>query len=671
MDGFITIGTKLETDKFDKQVAALEKKIKEEEEKKIKIDAEVTNLEEEIRNYDEARTKVMEYKQELKRLNEEKAQMLKADPSMAVAVDTPEYARVKQDIMDINNLITEEQAKIDKQGPAIDKVAMKLEEAKNKQSKINEKVDEFKQKIENVNLQKQQAEINKMKTAFTGVNSSIQKGVSKLGRMAISVLGIYSGLAMLRRASSELANYDSEYAAKLEYIRFVLTQAIAPILYTIVDWAMKLLNIIGGILQALFGINIFEKGSVDNFKKMKENAGGVAKAAREINKQLAGFDEMNVLQDNGDTSRGGGGGGTNLGNIPDLSSMQGEPPTWLKWIIDNKDIILAVLAGIAAGILAIKLGLTGIKALGFGLIVAGIVYAVEGLLKYLKDPSWENFGQIIQGIGIAVIGFGIIIGGIPAIVIGAVLLIVGTIIRYWEQIKGFLERGIGWLKGKSDFVGQKFGGWVKGLYDTFVGFLELIVRFFDGTFNAIKRIFDGVIQFFQGVFTGDWNKAWEGIKNIVGGVIEWCTTRFKVFFDWVDRVILTPLKSLIDAVVGGIQRALNLGGQLPNLAGGIEVAVNAPRFKTGGIVTIPKLASGGVVNMPNRGTLVGGGTAIAGEAGREGIIPLTDAQAMSELGEAIGRNVLVNLTNIMSMNGRVIGRELKRIQSEQDFAYNT
>ena len=75
--------------------------------------------------------------------------------------------------------------------------------------------------------------------------------------------------------------------------------------------------------------------------------------------------------------------------------------------------------------------------------------------------------------------------------------------------------------------------------------------------------------------------------------------------------------------------------------------------------------------MPNKGTLVGGGSAIAGEAGKEGIIPLDDSQAMAQLGAEIGKNVVVNITNITEMNGRVIGRELKQVQSEQDFAYNT
>lgn len=55
---------------------------------------------------------------------------------------------------------------------------------------------------------------------------------------------------------------------------------------------------------------------------------------------------------------------------------------------------------------------------------------------------------------------------------------------------------------------------------------------------------------------------------------------------------------------------------------------------------------------------------------KNGVIPLTDQEAMSELGREIGKNVLVNLTNITSMNGRIISRELKQVQSNQEFAYN-
>ena len=83
---------------------------------------------------------------------------------------------------------------------------------------------------------------------------------------------------------------------------------------------------------------------------------------------------------------------------------------------------------------------------------------------------------------------------------------------------------------------------------------------------------------------------------------------------------------------------------------------------------LPRLKVGGIVNMPNKGTLVGG--AITGESGREGVIPLTDQQAMAQLGAEIGRNVVVNLTNITKVGNRQIAREIKQINAEQEFAFN-
>ena len=48
MDGEITIGTRLSTDKFDRQIADLEKKMKKEEDKGIVIGAKLSNQEQEL-----------------------------------------------------------------------------------------------------------------------------------------------------------------------------------------------------------------------------------------------------------------------------------------------------------------------------------------------------------------------------------------------------------------------------------------------------------------------------------------------------------------------------------------------------------------------------------------------------------------------------------------------
>ena len=84
--------------------------------------------------------------------------------------------------------------------------------------------------------------------------------------------------------------------------------------------------------------------------------------------------------------------------------------------------------------------------------------------------------------------------------------------------------------------------------------------------------------------------------------------------------------------------------------------------------SLPRLAKGGIVNMPGRGVPIG--SAIVGERGAEGVIPLTDSQQMALLGEAIGRYITVNASITNTMNGRVISRELQKINNENDFAYN-
>ena len=67
---------------------------------------------------------------------------------------------------------------------------------------------------------------------------------------------------------------------------------------------------------------------------------------------------------------------------------------------------------------------------------------------------------------------------------------------------------------------------------------------------------------------------------------------------------------------------------------------------------------------------VGGGLAVGGEAEKEGVIPLTDSQAMETLGEAIGRYITINANITNTMNGRVISRQLQQIRNDREFAYN-
>ena len=669
MDGEITIGTKLDTDKFDRQISQLEKKMKKEEDKKIVIDAKLGSQQQEL---DEARQKTDALADAYQRLKE-------AQNKVSTGQATPKEFTTFQDLQSTYGSLEQLGASFDTALSKQDAIEQKVAQTKYRYDEINAKVSEYKQKIENVKIEKQVADVEKLKSGFNSVGSSIQGAVKHVTRLALGIFGIRSAFMFLRRASSDLASYDKQYATNLEYIRYALTQMIAPVLQWIVNLAAKLLGYINAIMQGWFGINLFSRGSAENFNKMKAGASGVSKAVKEIKKQLTGFDEINMLTDQSDTGTSVGAGGVGMPNF-DLSAMQGEPPAWLQWIIDHKDEILSTLAGIAAGLLAIKLGASGIQALGIGVMVAGIIYTIQSLLDYLKDPSWENFGKVIQGIGIAIVGLGILIGNVPLIVAGAIVLIVGTIIKHWEEIKAFFQKGIDWLANKSDWIHEMFGDTIGNIYDTFVKNLQLILNWFDMTFKNIKQILDGIIQFVKGVFTGNWEQAWEGVRKIFGAIWDWIKNTLKTVLEiaWntvkgvasrVGETISNVFKAIVNGVLSGVERVLNSPIRAVNRLIGVINAVPGINLSTLPTFNLPRLKVGGIVNMPNKGTLVGG--AVTGESGREGVLPLTDQQAMSELGREIGRHVLVNLTNITTMNGRVIGRELKQVQSEQEFAFNS
>jgi len=544
-------------------------------------------------------------------------------------------------------------------------VEVELEKTKNKLVQINKEKAKLEQSAKNNVLGK-----------------SFNDAIGKAGKLALAIFGIRSAYLAVRQASSYLASYDKQYAANLEYIKYALTQVIAPVLRWIVSLAAQLLQIIGSIINMLFGINLFSNASAKSFAKMKAGASGTAKAAKEIKKQLAGFDELNILQDNTDTSTGGGGAGATMPDF-DFSKM-GLDESKLGKIKQLLSELLPFILGIVTALTLMKLGLDAITAIGIGVIIAGAVYAIQGLLAYLKDPTWENFGKVLQGLSIAIIGLGIAIGGPVGLTIaiaGAIAFIVSTIIRNWDNIKAFLQGGIDWLFSKVDWVRKYFGIVGEAIYVTILTLMQSALNIVDIIFNAIRGIFDGFIMFLKGAFTGNWTMAWEGIKKIFITILTYMKNMFMTVYNSIMNLVVkvgqkagdlisSAFKAVVNTVLGAIEnilnnpiRSINSLKDAINGIPGVNIGWHLDEFH------LPRLAKGGIINMPSKGVMIGG--AIVGEKGAEGVIPLTDAQAMETLGEAIGRYITINANITNSMNGKVLSRELKKIQNDKDFAYNT
>ena len=135
----------------------------------------------------------------------------------------------------------------------------------------------------------------------------------------------------------------------------------------------------------------------------------------------------------------------------------------------------------------------------------------------------------------------------------------------------------------------------------------------------------------------------------------------------VGIVISTKIKEVLNKVIASIENILNTP---INAINGLidKIRKVAPGLQKLQKFSFPRLAKGGIINMPGRGVMVG--SAIGGESGAEGVIPLTDSQQMELLGEAIGKHISVNNVVPVYLNGRQIAREVNISNAERDFAFN-
>lgn len=619
-DGSIMIEAKVSTDKFDKQIQKLDEKIQKKEKEKIKLEADIKNIKESKAGYDELIKKSGEYGDKLIQAKQKVEELTNAQKSLFTdgklkASDLPQYkeysVQIKEaeaKVKELNTEIANTNKEISKWDNKLINNANKIEAIKAKQAEVTEEVKKYKNQIESVKLQKQQSQVDSIKNNFDSVSKSVGKAIGRVARLALGVISIASAYSIVSQASSTLGQYDKQYAANIEYIQYLLAQALAPALKFLVNLASTLLSYLNYILNAWFKITLFSKDSAKNFVKGQKSLKGASKSTGKIKKDLqtTSFDEMNVLQDTNKTS------GTDV-TAPsiDPSKLSGKVPDWLQWIVDHKNEILAVMAGVASGLFAWQLGLSTIKALGFGVMIAGIVYTIESLLDYLKDPSWENFGKIIQGIGIAVAGLGILIGSVPLIVTGAIILIVGTIVKHWEQIKAFLQSGIDWLKGKSDWVRDTFGDTIGDIYDYLVETLQHILDAFDSLFTMLKNILDDVIKIVKDIIHGDWKQAWEDAKQLVVDIFQglWNTIK-NIFFaiaslgasiaTAVGGTISSIFKAIVNAILSAIENILNKPIKTVNAMIGVVNAVPGVNIPTLPTFKLPRLKVGGIINMPRK-----------------------------------------------------------------------
>lgn len=521
--------------------------------------------------------------------------------------------------------------------------------------KLGAEIETAKNKL--ISLKKEQAKIDN--GIFDRMNNGLSKCVKTISHWALALVGIRSMYNAIRNATSTLSEYNDDLKNKLEGMKLVMATSLEPLVTRIVDLAYKLMTYVNYIAKAWFNVDLFAKAGEKSMKK-------ASKTMKDMSKTKASFDVFNTLGSKNSSKSSG----EDVITFPKMEDV--EVPSWVQWIADNKDKVLNFLK--AVGILIATMGigklvgdlgllgnaLSGVWGLlaplvtfiaknaaviaGIALIVGGLALVIDGIIKYLNDPSWENFQQIL--LGIAVIGAGVLLlfGGIPALITTIVLLI-GSIAlaihKNWNTIKSTL------------------GGVAQWFYNVII---HPVIQFFSGLWNAIVK---GAVS------------SWEGVKGAFKNVVQFFNHMINTISGALrsvgikaGEIVGNAFKSVINGVLWTVEKIINT--PIKAINGLIGVINKVPGINLGTLneVKLPRLRVGGIINKPGKGVPVGGGKAVGGESGPEGVLPLTNNQQMEYLGQAIGKYVRIDNYIENNMDSKRINRVTKTSSSRRDFALN-
>lgn len=465
------------------------------------------------------------------------------------------------------------------------------------------------------NLKNKQNEINNQgfKNAMSyadNIKDSIKSTVAHVGKWALAIIGIRSIYSGIRSAISMVSAENEQVAGQINIMKSVIANALLPIVQQVLNIIAKIMIYVNYIFQRLTGRALFDFDKA--WSNANKNSKATASNAAKIRKQLAGFDEMNVLSDTSTGSSGGTGGVGNVALTNPFKDWQNvEIPGWVdkivefgKWVLENwEDVVQALLL--------IKIFFDILTGNWAGLVLDIILYLITQFPR-LKDAIVE-------------VGKGI-----------------------WEYIKLLVAGLIVQIQLKLSALSAIIFAAVNLFLAPFKTFRQTVIEVFEN----IKKIVKGVFEVIKGIFTGDMKTVMNGFKKIFEGV-----------FGALWSIAKAPLNLIINGINALIKGANRIKIQVPSWVpsiGGKNFGINIPQ--------IPKLAKGGIVNLPGKGVPVG--AALTGERSAEGVIPLTDSQQMALLGEAIGKYVTINATIPVYAYNRQVDRQIKRIQAEDNFAYN-
>ena len=234
-----------------------------------------------------------------------------------------------------------------------------------------------------------------------------------------------------------------------------------------------------------------------------------------------------------------------------------------------------------------------------GPVLENILQTLPDLFDNVIKPVIEKVGQILGGL-------------------------IELILALWNNILAPL---IIWL---LDILGPTIRNMMNTIWNVVAPIIQSISDIIDGVLLALK----GVIDFLVGVFTGDWERAWRGIKEFFAGVWNTMVKVVETVLNIIIGAINTAIGFLWSALQSFVNSILSVVNRVAGLLGfNVSLSWGSPPPAIG-YVTIPTvaMAAGGVVTGPTN--------ALIGEGHYdEAVIPLGNSPQMDDFANTIAGKI--------------------------------
>lgn len=533
-DGSVVIGVKMNTSQADKDLAKLKKEIEatestisEQEAKKSPLTAQAEKLSHEMR---QARAEVEQYKQ--------------AWISGVVGADT-QQARTQERLSRIEGEYEEIVGQVDK----IDK---KLLFAYTDLDRMKEDAGGLQQRLNQAAKNtKKMEEATKKANKHMGLFATRLRGIL-LSAFVFNILS--AGFRELTEWTAKVIKSNDEARASIARLKGVLLTLAQPLVEVVIPAFTAFVDVLtvmatkaANLVSTLFGVSL--EGASESAKALYEEQQaleGVRDAAKDANKSLAGFDEINKLSSG---SSSGSSGATGV-VMPEFSGV-GET----GW----RDEALGDVAGkVAAALMIGGIALVAIGAgLGnLGLVIAGLTMLNAGVTVGEEGGGFQSWADTLGLENVAgYVAMALLLGGIVLVAIGAAT---GSIVTVLAGL-GMLGSGFAYAESSGEVQ-----SWVETLG------LESVNAFISGAL-----LLGGIAIIAIGAMMGNILMVLAGL-GMIGTAVAYSNEETKA--SWADTL---GLESVFDYVTAAMQLAgialIAIGAMKGNIAmviaGGVILAL--------------------------------------------------------------------------------------------------